>query len=50
MARIFEPAPERKSNDLLAMNAIKVAHLNDWYKRCQPPPLIEVVACKSLVD
>ena len=33
MARLYEPAQERKSNDLLAMNAIKVAHLDDWYKR-----------------
>ena len=31
--RIFEPAQERKSNDLLAMNAIKVINLDDWYKR-----------------
>lgn len=33
MARIFEPAPERKNNDLLVMNAIKVINIDDWYKR-----------------
>lgn len=33
MARIYEPASERKSNDLLTMKIIKVAHLDDWYKR-----------------
>ena len=32
--RIFEPAQEiPRQPDLLAMNAIKVAHLDDWYKR-----------------